>query len=147
MKITRDEDGTLDFNTQYIACDTDSTVFPYGYKALSPVVDQSVSDIVNTAKIQVGSVASQELGETDTGLTITQAEFPWGESPAGNWVCDVVKVKAGADFAFINNGSLRIDIPQGAITLGTLYAFTPFDNTVMTGDMTGPQVKTLLEQV
>jgi 2',3'-cyclic-nucleotide 2'-phosphodiesterase/3'-nucleotidase/5'-nucleotidase len=146
MKITRDEDGTLDFNTQYIACDTDSTVFPYGYKALSPVVDQSVSDIVNTAKIQVGSVASQELGETDTGLTITQAEFPWGESPAGNWVCDVVKVKAGADFAFINNGSLRIDIPQGAITLGTLYAFTPFDNTIMTGDMTGPQVKTLLEQ-
>ena len=121
MKITRHEDGTLDFNTQYIACDTDSTAFPYGYKALSAVVDQAVSDIVNTAKIQVGSVASQKLGEIDTGLSTTQADFPWGESPAGNWVCDVIKAKAGADIAFVNNGSLRIDIPKGAITLGTLY--------------------------
>ena len=67
MKITRHQDGTLDFNTQYIAIDTDSTVFPYGYKALSPVVDQSVNDIIKNAKIKVGSVASQELGETDTG--------------------------------------------------------------------------------
>jgi 2',3'-cyclic-nucleotide 2'-phosphodiesterase/3'-nucleotidase/5'-nucleotidase len=146
MKITRHQDGTLDFNTQYIAIDTDSTVFPYGYKALSPVVDQSVNDIIKNAKIKVGSVASQELGETDTGLSTTQADFPWGESTAGNWVCDVIKVKAGADFAFINNGALRIDIPQGAITLGALYSFAPFDNTIMTADMTGPQIKTLLEQ-
>jgi 2',3'-cyclic-nucleotide 2'-phosphodiesterase/3'-nucleotidase/5'-nucleotidase len=146
MKITRHEDGTLDFNTQYIAIDTDSTVFPYGYKALSPVIDHSVNDIVETAKMQVGSVASQELGETDTGLSTTQADFPWGESPAGNWVCDVIKAKAGADIAFTNNGGLRIDIPQGAISLGTLYAFTPFDNTIMTAEMTGPQIKTVLEQ-
>ena len=146
MKITRHEDGSLDFNTQYIACDTDNTVFPYGYKAQSPVVDQSVNDIVETAKIKVGSVASQELGETDTGLSTTQADFPWGESAAGNWVCDVIKEKAGADIAFMNNGALQIDIPQGAITLGTLYAFTPFDNTIMTAEMTGPQIKRILEQ-
>jgi 2',3'-cyclic-nucleotide 2'-phosphodiesterase/3'-nucleotidase len=146
MKITRHTDGTLVFNTSYIANDTAGTVFPYGYKALSAVTDQAVNDIVNTAKIQVGSVANQKLGETDTDLTIAQADFPWGESLAGNWVCDVVKVKANADFAFYNNGGLRINIPQGDITTGTLYAFTPFDNTITTADLTGAQIKTLLEQ-
>lgn len=45
MKITRHVDGTLAFNTSYLADDTASTVFPYGYKASSPVVDQAVSDI------------------------------------------------------------------------------------------------------
>lgn len=146
MKITRHADGTLVFDTSYIANNTAGTVFPYGYEATSPILDQTVNDIVNNAKIQVGSVANQKLGETDTGLTIAQADFPWGESLAGNWVCDVIKAKANADFVFTNNGALRIDIPKGDITLGTLYTFYPFDNTIYTLDMTGAQIKTLLEQ-
>lgn len=146
LQITMLANGTLDFNTTYMACDTDSTVFPYGYKTSSPSVDQAVSDIVHAAKIEVGAIASQKLGATDTGLTMAQADSPWGESQAGNWVCDVLKVIVNADFAFTNNGGLRTDIPQGAITTGTLYAFLPFDNTIMTAEMTGAQIKTLLEQ-
>ena len=146
MKITMHADGTLTFNTSYIANDTTSTVFPYGYMALSPVVDQAVFDIVDAAKIQVGPIANQKWGTADSELTITQADSPWGESLAGNWVCDVMKAKVNADFAFENNGALRIDIPQGDITMGTLYAFLPFDNTIITADMTGAQIKTLLEQ-
>lgn len=45
-----------------------------------------------------------------------------------------------------NNGALQIDIPQGDITTGTLNVFLPFDNTIITADMTGAQIKTLLEQ-
>jgi 2',3'-cyclic-nucleotide 2'-phosphodiesterase/3'-nucleotidase len=146
LKITRQTDGTLTFNSSYLADDTTSTVFPYGYKASAPVVEQAVADIVNAAEIQVSPIASQKLGTADTSLTITQVDSPWGESLAGNWSCDVMKAKANADFAFINNGALRIDIPQGDISMGTLYVFLPFDNTIMTTDMTGAQIKTLLEQ-
>ncbi|MDD4239295.1 MAG: 5'-nucleotidase C-terminal domain-containing protein [Desulfotomaculaceae bacterium] len=146
LKITRQADGTLTFNSVYLAGDTTSTVFPYGYKASAPVFEQAVADIVDAAKLQVSPIANQKLGTADTGLTITQVDSPWGESLAGNWAGDVIKAKVNADFAFINNGALRIDIPQGDITMGTLYAFLPFDNTIMTADMTGAQIKTLLEQ-
>lgn len=146
LKITRQADGALTFNSAYLACDTNSTVFPYGYKASAPVIEQAVVDIVNDAKTLVSPIAEQKLGTADTGLTITQVDSPWGESLAGNWACDVMKAKVNADFAFINNGALRIDIPQGDITMGTLYVFLPFDNTITTADMTGAQIKTLLEQ-
>ncbi len=146
MKITRHTDGTLAFDTSYIDGDTAGTVFPYGYKALAPVIDQAINNIVNDAKTEVGPVASQKLGEADTDLTIFMADSPWGESLAGNWVCDVLKAKVDADFAFINKGAMRIDIPRGDITMGTMYTFMPFDNTIMTADLTGAQIKTLLEQ-
>ncbi|MFA4886448.1 MAG: 5'-nucleotidase C-terminal domain-containing protein, partial [Desulfotomaculaceae bacterium] len=146
MKITRHTDGTLAFNTSYIDGDTASTVFPHGYKALSPVIDQAINNIVNEAKTQVGPVANQKLGEADTDMTIAMADSPWGESLAGNWVCDVVKAKVNADFAFINKGAMRIDIPRGDITMGTMYTFMPFDNTITTANLTGAQIKTLLEQ-
>ncbi len=146
MKITRQADGALVFNTSYIANDTDSAVFPYGYKALPAVTDQAVNDIVDAAKLQVGSEVGQKIGETGIDITIAQADFPWGESLAGNWVCDIVKTVVNADFAFQNNGGLRIDIPKGDITIGTMYAFAPFDNTIYTVEMTGAQIKTLLEQ-
>ena len=146
MKITRQADGALVFNTSYIANDTDSAVFPYGYNALPAVTDQAVNDIVDAAKLQVGSEAGQKIGETGIDITIAQAELPWGESLAGNWVCDIVKTVVNADFAFQNNGGLRIDIPKGDITIGTMYAFVPFDNIIYTAEMTGAQIKTLLEQ-
>jgi len=146
LQITRQKNGRLAFNTSYIACDTAGTVFPYGYKAEAPVIDQAVSAIVDAAEIQAAPVAGQVLGTADTALTIAQADHPWGESPAGNWACDVMKAKVKADFTFNNNGAFRVDIPRGDITTGTLYAFLPFDNTIMTADLTGAQIKALLEQ-
>jgi len=146
LKIAIQADGRLTFNTSYIACDTSNTIFPYGYKAEAPVIDQAVSAIVDAAKIQAAPIAGQVLGTADTALNIAQADHPWGESPAGNWVCDVMKAKVNADFAFNNNGAFRIDIPRGDITTGTLYAFLPFDDTIMTADLTGARIKALLEQ-
>ncbi|MCL6560655.1 MAG: 5'-nucleotidase C-terminal domain-containing protein, partial [Firmicutes bacterium] len=146
LKVAMQTDGRLTFDTSYIACDTDSTVFPYGYKASSPVVDPAVAGIVNDAKIKVGPIAEQKLGTADTDLTIAQAGYPWGESLAGNWACDVMKAKVNADFAFNNNGAFWVDIPRGDITMGDLYAFLPFDNTIKTADLTGAQIKALLEQ-
>ncbi len=146
LKITRHADGTLTFGTSYIACDTDSTVFPYGYRASSPVADQAVAGIVNDAKIKAGSIAGRKLGTADIDLTVGQADTPWGESLAGNWACDVMKEKVNADFAFNSNGTFRADIPRGDITVETLYAFLPFDDTITTADLTGAQIKTLLEQ-
>ena len=49
-----------------------------------------------------------------------------------------------ADIAFTNIGGLRGPINKGEITLGSAYTVFPFDNTLVTCDMTGAQVLEVL---
>lgn len=50
----------------------------------------------------------------------------------------------GADFAVVNSGSLRSDIPAGPVNLARLYSVFPFDNRVATVDLDGPEVRALV---
>jgi len=148
-KVTRHEDGTFSFNnanSAYVAEDTASTVYPYGYKASAPVVNQAVQQIISDTMAEEGPILNEVLGSAKIELKRTQSGSPYGESLAGNWATDVIRSQGQADFAFQNNGGLRCDILQGPITMSTIYQFMPFDNVVMTCDMTGAGLKTILEQ-
>jgi len=50
------------------------------------------------------------------------------------------------DAAFQNAGGIRIDIPTGTITVGTIWQLMPFDNTVVVMDLKGADIKALLER-
>lgn len=67
-------------------------------------------------------------------------------SAMGNWFTDVMKEKSGVQIAFTNAGGIREDIKAGDITVGNIFEVMPFDNTIVTGEMTGKQIKALLEQ-
>jgi len=148
LKITRAADGTLSFNTtdSYIAQDTTSASYPYGYKATVPTYDTVVAQIVSDTQAEEGPILNEVLGSASIDLTRTQAGSPYGESLAGNWATDVTRAAGNADFGFQNNGGLRCDIAKGQLTMSSMYTFMPFDNTIVTCNMTGPQIKTLLEQ-
>lgn len=51
----------------------------------------------------------------------------------------------GVDIALQNAGGVRIDIPQGSITVGTIYSLLPFRNTLVRLTMTGAEIKQTLE--
>ena len=52
----------------------------------------------------------------------------------------------GADVALQNNGGIRTTIPKGKITLEQVYMLLPFDNNLMTMNLTGAQISGILEQ-
>lgn len=52
----------------------------------------------------------------------------------------------GADIALQNGGGVRIDIPAGPITVGTVYTLLPFKNLLVRVTMSGQQVKDTLEE-
>lgn len=140
LKVTLNPDGTvtpgdMDWNDDYDL-----------YHTSSPVVDPDVKAIVDQAQKDVGPIFDQVLGTADVDLTRTQSAKPYGDSNLGDWTSEVTKDAVKADFGFGNNGGLRIDIPKGNITEGTMYTLMPFDNTIVTMSMTGAQVKTVLEQ-
>ncbi|WP_223671161.1 NAD nucleotidase [Kangiella shandongensis] len=51
-----------------------------------------------------------------------------------------------ADIAIQNGGGVRIDVPAGDITVGTAYTLLPFANTLVNLDMTGEEIKQVLEE-
>jgi 2',3'-cyclic-nucleotide 2'-phosphodiesterase (5'-nucleotidase family) len=103
--------------------------------------DAAVAEIIRQYDDQIRGEFSRVVGETRVNL----AKRPF-ESNLGNLVCDAMREAAGAEVAIQNNGGIRTTIPKGQITLEQVYMLLPFDNSLMTMDLTGAQIIGLLEQ-
>jgi 5'-nucleotidase len=76
-----------------------------------------------------------------------------GESPLGDLIADAVLAATrvhGAQIGFMNNGGIRKDLETADAALTTHFghaqAVLPFGNTLVVMDLTGAQLKRLLEQ-
>ncbi|WP_223469250.1 bifunctional metallophosphatase/5'-nucleotidase [Massilia soli] len=75
-----------------------------------------------------------------------------GEAPLGNLIADAVldATKAqGVQVAFMNTGGMRKDLEAGdnlVATYGQAQVVLPFSNTIVVMDMTGAQLRAVLEQ-
>ncbi|KGE19781.1 bifunctional 2',3'-cyclic-nucleotide 2'-phosphodiesterase/3'-nucleotidase [Paenibacillus wynnii] len=93
---------------------------------------------------------TKPVGTTDGKITRTDAYTK--ESSLGNLIADAMRSsdfgdgKGPADFAFMNPGGIRADLPSGNVTFGDLAKIQPFGNTLVKLTLTGAQIKTLLQQ-
>ncbi|PLT30819.1 bifunctional 2',3'-cyclic-nucleotide 2'-phosphodiesterase/3'-nucleotidase [Peribacillus deserti] len=88
---------------------------------------------------------TQPLGTTNAKITRDNAYTQ--EAPLGNLIADSMKASiAGTDFAFMNPGGIRADLPQGTITYADLAKIQPFGNVLVQLELTGAEIKTLLQQ-
>ncbi len=69
-----------------------------------------------------------------------------GESSLGSLVADAMRAEVKADVAMQNSGGLRADLAEGEVTRGAIYEVMPFDNTLVTMELTGEQLRTVLEE-
>lgn len=105
--------------------------------------DPKTKEIVEQAQKEISPVKNQLLGNALTDLFHDRESKE--VSLLGQWVTDVMRQEAQADIAFQNAGGLRVTIPAGAITMGKIYEVLPFDNTLVTVNLTGAQVLKILE--
>lgn len=69
------------------------------------------------------------------------------ESPLNNLVADLILRGApGADAAFTNAGAIRIPLPLGPLTYGTVFEMFPFDNTFAMLELRAQQLAQIIEQ-
>ncbi|WP_151735524.1 bifunctional 2',3'-cyclic-nucleotide 2'-phosphodiesterase/3'-nucleotidase [Paenibacillus tengchongensis] len=93
---------------------------------------------------------TQPVGTTDG--TITKTDAYTKESNLGNLIAEAMRTadfgdgKGAADFAFMNPGGIRADLPKGNVSFGDLAKIQPFGNTLVKLTLTGEQIKTLLQQ-
>jgi 2',3'-cyclic-nucleotide 2'-phosphodiesterase/3'-nucleotidase len=89
----------------------------------------------------VAALGAEPLGRNARRLTRARG----GESTLGDLVTDAMREAVGADIAFQNSGGLRADLPEGVVTRGAIYEVMPFDNTIVTMNLTGTEVRRALE--
>lgn len=93
---------------------------------------------------------TKPVGTTDGSVTRTDAYN--NEAPLGNLIADAMRQAdfgdkaSAADFAFMNPGGIRADLPKGDVTFADLAKIQPFGNTLVKLELTGEQIQTLLQQ-
>ena len=124
--------------------------------------DPAVVPIVDAAKVLADQLGAQKVGEITADFNRARqssgSENRGGESTLGNFVADVqlwATAPAGAEIAFMNPGGLRADLkfastdatdPDGNVTYREAANVQPFANTLVTMNLTGDQIKQVLEE-
>lgn len=106
--------------------------------------DKETADMVAKYQKNVGPILDEVVGVTDTDLDHDKVKIQ-GTSPLGYWTCDVMAKAVGAQIGITNGGGLRAPIAKGNITMGMLYTVMPFDNTLVKMELTGAQLKRVIE--
>ena len=115
----------------------------YGDLHSSLTPDAEVQAIVDAAAAELGPIFDEVIGQAEKDLP----KVSKSEMALGNWITDVTLAAApGADFAFQNEGGVRTSIDKGDITVGDIFTVMPFDNEVVTMELTGEDIYALLEQ-
>ncbi|GAA2150453.1 bifunctional metallophosphatase/5'-nucleotidase [Nocardioides koreensis] len=126
----------------------DSTVTPAG----------DLLSLIDTYKTLVAPIENEVIGHIEPGSQITRtADADGGDSPLGNLIADAQKadssVVTGSGqkpvIALMNPGGIRADLvenEQGEVTYGKAFSVQPFNNFVVSMDLTGAQIKALLNE-
>ncbi len=121
----------------------DLELIPVGEK-INP--DPLISEVVNAYEAQVAEL-KKKIGSTDIELDASELALRSRETNLGDYIADLVRVEANADIAIINSGGLRDDriIEKGPITLADVYSIHPFNNRVVSIEVTGKIILEALE--
>jgi len=67
------------------------------------------------------------------------------ESEMGNLIADALRIKTGADVAFINPGSIRKGFKRGPITYEAIHEALPYNSKVTVLTLTGSELKRVMQ--
>ncbi len=116
--------------------------------------DPKTTALVTKYQTLVNPIANTVIGHLTTPSVVRTPDNSL-ESPLGNLIADaqladptVVTDGKTPVAAFMNPGGIRADLAStnGAVTFGAAFTVQPFNNFLVSMDMTGAQIKTLLEQ-
>jgi 5'-nucleotidase len=114
--------------------------------------------LIDRYKTLVEPIANEVIGQIDPGTQISRTpDANGGDSPLGNLIADAQKadetvVPDGGSapvIALMNPGGIRADLSEdanGDVTYGAAFSVQPFNNFVASLDLTGVQIKAILNE-
>ncbi|HZL82276.1 MAG TPA: 5'-nucleotidase C-terminal domain-containing protein [Candidatus Deferrimicrobium sp.] len=107
--------------------------------------DPPIKAIVDGYNNQLKSKLSVVVGKALVALDGERADVRTKETNLGNYVTDWMCISTGADIAFEDGGSIRVSVPAGDVTVGSIYDVLPFDNFLEVLEIKGSTLKAALE--
>lgn len=108
------------------------------------VPDAAANEIYQEYQKKLKPILGEKIG-------MAGAEFTHDRSTKGTvtllgkWACDVMRAKTGVQVGIQNGGGLRRSLHAGAITMGDLYEIMPFDNYLVTLELSGTDLKKAID--
>ncbi len=116
-------------------------------------VDASIDQILTPYREEIEASMGQVIGTISEtmGYSRIPTAFSAGATPTGSYaaqvVCDAFRqTNPKIDFAIQNAGGVRTPFLQGSFTVGDAIKALPFSNTVVMLEMTGAQIKKVLNE-
>lgn len=114
--------------------------------------DPAILAEIKAAEEETAPIRAKSVGTL--GAALSRQPDANGESALGDVIADAQLLagrQMGARIAFMNPGGIRQDLPSDpsaglSVSLGDLFAVQPFGNNLVVMDLTGAEIKTLLEQ-
>ncbi|MDF2145429.1 bifunctional UDP-sugar hydrolase/5'-nucleotidase [Knoellia sp. p5-6-4] len=113
--------------------------------------DAAQTEIITRYKTLVAPIANRVIGNVATDVTRTANAA--GESQLGDLIADAQLadpsvVTGGQEpvIAFMNPGGIRADLGAGEVTYEEAFTVQPFNNYLVSMDLTGAQIKQLLKE-
>lgn len=100
--------------------------------------------MVADARAELSPILDEVLGNNNQELR----HSPEGDrqvTELGQWAAKTLAELGGTQVGYINGGGIRTDLNAGEITMGEMYSIFPFDNTLVTMELTGAQLKEVLQ--
>ena len=106
-----------------------------------------ISSLVDEIEKAIGEECKKVIGEAESDFM--KLDYPTEslnvENELGNWITDVMRWKTNADIGFHNSGAIRSNILAGSICIQDVFEVSPFNNTIVLFEISGKQLKDILE--
>lgn len=102
--------------------------------------DPTVESIVKVYEDQIGASVKVKFASTANVLNGNMSDNRKSETNMGNLFADAIKNLTNADIALINGGNFRDSIPGPDITYENIYTAAPYDNPVVTIELSGAEL-------
>ncbi len=132
---------TFDDSNKLLDVEPSVDVF-LGKEATLPVDENVLKEVKN---IKEG--LSEILGKKVTSLEerLSHDDKNTAVTPFGVTVAETMRKIVGTEIAVTNGGGIRRSLEQGDVTVGDMYEILPFDNTIVTLDVKGSDLYSIIE--
>lgn len=109
--------------------------------------DPEVAEVVAGFEGRMNSFLDHQIGSFTTSVNSLKNYIRTGSAPLGSFIADAFRQGSGARIAVVNAGDIWGDriYPAGPVTDRTILEIMPFQNQILIKELTGLEVRRLLE--
>ncbi len=108
--------------------------------------DPAVSKLLGEIKSETSAILDRVVGTIPMDFNGERQAVRTSQTNLGTAVASAYIKATGADIAFENGGGIRASLSKGDITYGDVISVSPFGNYLVTKQLSGKAIRSILEQ-